>query len=155
MKEFFKKQTIGSYLLLGSFVLGLIGFILYLVCETTGYNAGKGVDGWQIFFYIAVLVGTALLFVFHDKTAKYNVYIGLLLSALWILAICFLSYERRTIVADIYFIPVNHAESEDVAMAQTWTNLVFDLLAFIALDVSLFFGLEPKEEAKPAETSQA
>lgn len=84
MSVFFKKQTVASYSLLASFVLGLIGFIIYLVNSTTGFLAGQPVDALLIALTIVALLLIVLEFTLHDKLEMFN---GVSMMLYWLLSV--------------------------------------------------------------------
>lgn len=149
-KKFFSSRSVSSYLLLASFVLGLVGFILYLVNDNSGYLAGRGIDPLGTTFFVLYLVCSLGIFFFEDKLNQFSLLLKLITLGFLVAAFCLFCYERKTVVADIYFIPVNYPDSEKACMNATFVNLLFDLLSFIAFDVSLFLS-DKKGEGKALE----
>ena len=126
MKNLFNK-TIGGYSLIATFVLSLIGMIIYLISGTTGYLT--------IFSLIICL----LLFLFSDKLNKIieEILLFSLVSLLAISCVLFL-YSRIDIAADVWFIPVNYPQAEKQTLVVSIVGVVFYLLSTISTIVAGF-----------------
>lgn len=142
MSVFFKKQTVASYSLLASFVLGLVGFIIYLVNSTTGFLAGQPVDALLIALTIVALLLIVLEFTLHDKLEMFNGVINdvilVAIGVLFAVSCCLFINGRVSLAADVYFIPVNYPAAEQSALNVGIVGVVFYALAMIASAVAAF-----------------
>ncbi len=138
MKNFLAKQTIWSYLLLGATILLIPGFIIFMVNSTTGFMKGSALSPLVVSLsIIAFLLGIALA-AFGEKAGKFAGIFYLLFAAMIAISIAGIAWSVESIVADIFFIPVNHPESEDTSWALAVTSLVFYSLSFLAATASCF-----------------
>ena len=95
-------------------VTALVALVIYLVTSLTGFMAGKAMNIWPVVLTVAAIV---LLFA-ADKmkpSALKDVVIVLTGFAL-IGCISFFAMDRVKLAADVWFIPVNRPETEDVAL---------------------------------------
>lgn len=142
MSVFFKKQTVASYSLLASFVLGLVGFIIYLVNSTTGFLAGQPVDALLIALTIVALLLIVLEFTLHDKLEMFNGVINdvilIAIGVLFAVSCCLFINDRVSLAADVYFIPVNYPAAEESALNVGIVGVVFYALAMIASSIAAF-----------------
>ncbi len=140
MKNFLAKQTIWSYLLLASVVLLVPGFIIFLVNSTTGFLYGNPLSATVTSLsIIAFLLGICLA-LFGEKLGKFAGIGYLLVAAMVAISIAGIAWSVEAVVADLFFIPVNHPESEDAAWALAVTSLVFYALSFLSATAACFGG---------------
>ncbi|HIU70372.1 MAG TPA: hypothetical protein IAC60_02140 [Candidatus Enterosoma merdigallinarum] len=145
-----KKFTKNTYVVLGSAVVLLIAFIIAVVSGTTGYMAGKAVNGLIVAFSLIALIILAALPFVSSKIGKIPTDILLVAAgALIAVTTCVLIWDRVTLAADVWFIPVNYPEAEEAALNVSIVGAVFYLISFVGVCVSSFFD-DPllKDEAK-------
>ena len=141
-----KKFTKNTYVVLGSAVVLLIAFIIAVVSGTTGYMAGKAINGLIVAFsLIALIILAALPFV----SSKIGNILLVAAGALIAVTTCVLIWDRVSLAADVWFIPVNYPEAEEAALNVSIVGAVFYLISFVGVCVSSFFD-DPllKDEAK-------
>lgn len=153
MANFLKKQTVASYCLIAAFILGFVGFIIYLVNSTTGYLAGNAVDGLVVTFTLFALILIVVELVLHDKLDLYNgVFNDVIIIAIGVfftVAFSVFINIRVPLAADVYFIPVNYPPAEETSLNTAIVGIAFYLLATIATAVAAFMPKVFKEvEAK-------
>lgn len=149
MKNFLSKQTIWSYLLLAATILLIPGFIIFMVNSTTGYLKGSDLSPVVVSLSIIALLLGLFLALFGEKLGKFSGICYLLFAAMVAVSIAGIAWSVESIVADLFFIPVNHPESEDASWALAVTSLVFYSLSFLSATVSCFGGtLYKKAESK-------
>lgn len=138
MKNLFNK-TIGGYALISTFVLSLIGMIIYLISGTTGYLAGLAFNVLPIILTIFSLIICLLLFLFSDKLNKIieEILLFSLVSLLALSCVLFL-YSRIDIAADVWFIPVNYPQAEKHTLVVSIVGVVFYMLSTISTIVAGF-----------------
>lgn len=150
MKKFIAKQTVASYSLIASFILALIGFIIYLVNSSTGYMAGKPMSGMVIGFTILAFVLIIVEFIFREKLTFFHnvineiIIIGIGVSL--VLATIFFALARVSLVADVHFIPVNYPKAEADSLNVGIVGVVFYFLAFVGSAIAGFYKNLFKEE---------
>ena len=109
-----------------------------MINVTTGFLFGSKISVLAILMTIFAFVFGVIILLFGDKFGKY-VGIGyLLVTAMVAIAIGAIAWSSETLVADIYFIPVNHPEAEDVSWSLMVVALVFYALSFVSGLVSCF-----------------
>lgn len=129
--NFIKKQSIWGWVLLGSAVCALVGFIVYLISDTTGYLAGNHVNAATIILPIVAIVISCALLVLGEKLEKAKG-VMLLVAGLSIAVTVFVEiYCHNAVFADAWFIPVNYPASEDVTVAQTIVSVVFHVISMV------------------------
>ncbi len=140
MKNFLAKQTIWSYLLLASVVLLVPGFIVFMINSTTGYLHGSTLSALVVSMSIIALVLGIALALFGEKLGKFAGIGYLAVAAMVAIAIAGIAWTVEAVVGDIYFIPVNHPESEDTTWTLAIVTLVFYVLSFLSAMVACFGG---------------
>lgn len=138
MKKLLAKQTIWSYLLAASVLLLVVGFIVFLVNSTTGYLASDGPSPLVTALSVIALVAGVGLVAAGEKLGKFAGIGYLLVAAMVAISIAGIAWSVEAVVGDIYFIPVNHPESEDSAWSLAIVSLVFYALSFLAATVACF-----------------
>lgn len=152
MKKIFEKQTVWTWILCGSFLALLIGFILFIVNSTTGYLAGKTVAVLPLILSIIALLDILFIFFFGDKVEKFTgffVFAAAVLIAVSFAAIC---WSRESIVADVGgFIPgITRPQAEYATWHGSIVVLVFYGISFVCAAISSFGGPFFKKEEKAA-----
>ncbi|TCD53873.1 hypothetical protein EJ419_06370 [Alloscardovia theropitheci] len=133
-------------------VATLAALIIVIVSGTTGFLAGNAINypaiGLSILAVVALTADVALM-IRGNKIAvegmpslRSIISDGLLIVSIASIcaALAFLLVRRMPLVADIYFIPVNHPAAEDVAMNMTIAALVGYVIAVLLLIVESFMS---------------
>lgn len=124
---------------LAAAVLGLIGLAVYLVNTLTGYMAGRGVN---VLLVVASVVAVAALGARALRPEALGPLVtgGLLMggAVLLILSFALFALGRVTIVADVYFLPVNYPQSEQTSLFVAFAGLAVYLLTILTTAVAAF-----------------
>ena len=110
-------------------VTALAALVIYLVTSLTGYLKGSAMNIWPVVLTVAAIV---LLF-----AALKDIVIVLTGFAL-IGCISFFAMARVDLAADVWFIPVNRPETEDVALYSSLTGVALYLISFVTVTVKAF-----------------
>lgn len=138
MMDKIKKISVSGWCVLASALLAFIGMIVFAASATTGFLGGQKWSAAPVVCtVIMVLVAAALVF-FGDKLGKFAPACLFVVLALLLTSLMIVFTDRMEIISDVYFIPVNHPASEDVAMTNTIVSLVFYILSTVALIVAGF-----------------
>ncbi len=146
MSNFIKKQTITSWILLGSIVTGIIAFILFLVNSTSGFYQGTTIQPVTLWLTIVYLIIGIALFIckdiIHEKCGKWSSWVEtgiyIILTVCISLAIVFLISSRTELCGDVYFIPGMSTDVKESTFNGSVVCLVFYIISFICLAVCGF-----------------
>lgn len=134
--NFIKKQSVWGWVLLGSAISALIGFIIYMVSDTTGYLAGNHVNAATIILPIAAILLAGVVFAISEKLEKVKGVMVLVAGLCVAITMGVQVYCHHSVFADAWFIPVNYPEAEDVTVAQTIASVVFYAISMIGFVVA-------------------
>ena len=139
MLNWIKKQTVASWAVLASAVLGLVGVIIYLVTSTTGYLKGLPMNATPaVCTFIAIAIAVAVL-IFAQKLDQRLIDLALfVINVLLIASLMLFILGRISLVADVHFIPVNYPPAEEVSLNISIVGFVFYALSIVAAIVSAF-----------------
>lgn len=158
MKEFIKKQTVGTWLTCASFVLALVGFIIYLVNGAAeGYFQGttNSLVVWMSVLALLCGAGAVVLSLFGFEGLLGKI-LGLVIDALSILVPVLLMVAFLTFVGDRAqgLAYIFGADANTLSEIQTPANMasasgaifgfIFYFIAFLCGVVASFFRL-PKD----------
>lgn len=118
-------------------VTALAALVIYLVTSLTGYLTGTAMNIWPI---VLTVVAIVLLFA-ADKMKKPSAVkdIVIVLTGLALIgSLSFFAMNRVTLAADVWFIPVNRPETEDVALYWSLAGVVLYLISFVTVTVKAF-----------------
>ncbi|MSS12663.1 hypothetical protein [Bifidobacterium tsurumiense] len=116
-----------------------VGTILYVVTSATGYLAGQGVSVIAVSSgIIGILV--VMMTVFLDTRLQQWALDAMLLASeiLFIVGFAYFVMQRVRLAADIYFIPVNYPQAEQVALNISLIGVACYFVAIVALIVRAF-----------------
>lgn len=137
--DMIKKQTPYGWITLAAAIMALVGMIIYIATSTTGYLAGTAVDAWPIVLAVIVILVAVALVLFSDKIdSRITGAIIVVLAALVAIGFARFVLARVTLIADVYFIPVNFPASEAETLYASIVGFVFYVLTFIALAIAAF-----------------
>ena len=105
-------------------VTAVIGLVVYLVTSFTGYLAGSATNP-------APIVCTVIAIVLAVVLAA---------TALLIASFALFALGRVSLVADVYFIPVNYPAAEETALNISIVGLVSYLVSIVAMIAACFSG---------------
>jgi hypothetical protein len=145
--KFFKNQTVGGYLVDAATLLSFLGVIFYIITGTSGFLAGNAVDPWPIILSLLGVAIGVVLFLFAPKLPSWaiDVLLGALLIALSA-SFCLFIYDRLTLFADVWFIPVNYPAAEKTWLGVSLIGIIFQIMSVIALIVAGFMDKLVKAE---------
>lgn len=130
--------TKSGWTILGAILTAFVGLVLYIVTSTTGYLAGTELDLLPIIFTVlAILLASSIVI---KKDLK-PLLIDLFIFATTILLIASLSLfllGRVSLIADVYFIPVNYPVSEEIAVNISIAGFISYAIAIITMIVIAF-----------------
>lgn len=134
------KQSEKAFKVVGlAAVCALAGLIIYIITSVTGYLAASPINVLLIVTTIAAIALMVVLFLRGDKVQGMTADIVMLISVALLL---YSFYEfiigRVSLVADVYFIPVNYPASEETALYISLVGIIFYVIADIAMIVAAF-----------------
>lgn len=117
-------------------VTALAALVIYLFTSLTGYLAGSAMNIWPI---VLTVVAIALLFAADKMKASAVKDIVIVLTGMALIgSISFFAMNRVTLAADVWFIPVNRPETEDVALYWSLAGVALYLISFVTVTVKAF-----------------
>lgn len=134
-----KQQGKSPALLLASAVVSAAGLIVYLVNTLTGYMAGRGLNAIVVAATAVAIIALVADAVSMDKLNDMAID-GIMVGAavLQIVGFLFFVLDRVSIVADVYFLPVNYPAAEETALNMSIVGFVLYILAIILTAVAAF-----------------
>lgn len=112
----------------------LVGLAFYLYTSTSGYLAGRTLKMLPVFCTVLAIVFTLAIVLFRAKLSP--VLADLLVLAATVLLIvgfALFAMDRVSLVADVYFIPVNYPQEEARALHQSLAGMGFYLVSIVAM----------------------
>lgn len=142
-----KQQGKFPALILTSAVASAIGLVVYFVNTTTGYMAGRGLNMAVIAATLVAVIALAADAVLMDKLSD-MVIDGIMVGAAILQIVGFLLFvlDRVSIVADVYFLPVNYPASEEVALNMAIVGFVLYILSIVLTAVAAFTARPNEKE---------
>ena len=138
-----EKSKKGSVLIILAALATLVGLVIYVVSSYTGYLATATADMRPIFFSVIALVLLAVLYGMGGRlpglcyTAVLWAAAGLVIASF----ACFALF-RVSLAADVYFIPVNYPEAEEIALKISIGGIAGYAASILMLILEGFFGKE-------------
>ena len=161
--NFFKRLSVGAYLSLVTFVVGLVGLIIYLVNSSTGYYTNYLEPIVVVLSILALLFACVTVFASLVKTDTLTGKIVEVVAQLLkiaipaFLAICMMKFIMNRVegFGFILFcdenIKATMQTAENMASVNgAITGIVFYLVAFLASLVGAYFSVAKKQEAAEA-----
>ena len=140
MINFIKKQSIGAWFVLGGIIMSLVAVIIYISTSTVGFLSGTQVNAIPIVFSFIAMIALLLTFIFAEKLGKKISGPIIVVSAiLLVVSLAVFIAERITLIADVFFIPVNYPEAEGDALYTSIAGFVIYGISIIALSVGSYF----------------
>lgn len=141
-----KQQGKSPALLLASAVVSAAGLMVYLVNTLTGYMAGRGLNVTVVAATTVAIIALVADAVSMDKLNDITID-GIMVGAavLQIIGFLFFVLDRVSIVADVYFLPVNYPAAEETALNISIVGFVLYILAIILAAVAAF-STRPSEK---------
>lgn len=138
-----EKSKRGSILIILAAVAALIGLVIYVVSSYTGYLATATADMRPIFFSVLALVLLAVLYTMGGKLPGVGYTAILWVAAILVIAsFGYFAMFRVSLAADVYFIPVNYPEAEEIALKISIGGIVGYAVSVLMLILEGFFGKE-------------
>ena len=114
----------------------LAALVIYLVTSLTGFMAGKAMNIWPVVLTVAAIV---LLFAADKMKSSALKDIVIVLTGFALIGcISFFAMARVDLAADVWFIPVNRPETEDVALYSSLAGVALYLISFVTVTVKAF-----------------
>lgn len=146
MKEKNKNRGKYEYVMAAAAIFAIAGSIIYVVNSVTGYMAGRGVDGWILVLSLIAIAGLAAVLIFRgrfgDIAADLIVYVA---TVLLIISFALFVLNRVSIIADIYFLPVNYPAEEATTLNVAIVGFILYILAIVAATAAAFFDRDKKK----------
>ncbi len=150
-----KKQTVFGWLSAAAGVLALVALIVYCVNSDTGYFANQTTDSLPIAFAvisIVLLIGAPIV---ADKMDSRIAPVFVLIAAvLMSTAACVYIWDRLSLFADMWFIPLDPPAKEAAALAPTMCGIIFYFVSAVVAVAACFGKLNKTTEAA-AEAAKA
>lgn len=122
-------------------VTAVIGLVVYLVTSFTGYLAGSATNPAPIVCTVIAIVLAVVLAAAGDKLGRGVLDLAVLATtALLIASFALFALGRVSLVADVYFIPVNYPAAEETALNISIVGLVSYLVSIVAMIAACFSG---------------
>lgn len=122
-------------------VTAVIGLVVYLVTSFTGYLAGSATNPAPIVCTVIAIVLAVVLAAASDKLGGGVLDLAVLAAtALLIASFALFALGRVSLVADVYFIPVNYPAAEETALNISIVGLVSYLVSIVAMIAACFSG---------------
>lgn len=138
-----EKSKRGSILIILAALTTLVGLVIYVVSSYTGYLATSKVDMRPIFFSVIALALLGVLYVMGGRLPGIGYAAVLWAAAAMVIAsfACFAMF-RVSLAADVYFIPVNYPEAEEIALKISIGGIAGYAASILMLILEGFFGKE-------------
>ncbi len=134
-----KGLTKSGWLLFVAILTALVGMILYIITSTTGYLAGSALKPAPILMTVVALILACALVVVTDKLQPLLTDLFVVASTvLLIFSFALFTLGRVSLAADVYFIPVNYPQAEEIALNISVVGVAFYLISIIAMIVVAF-----------------
>lgn len=120
-------------------VAALVGLVLYLITSMTGFLAGTAMSPLPVICTAAAILLALVLTFAADKLSP--VLLDLCVAAATLLVIAgfaLFALGRVSLVADVYFIPVNYPQAEAAALNLSFAGLAFYLVSVLAMLAAAF-----------------
>ena len=122
-------------------VTAVIGLVVYLVTSFTGYLAGSATNPAPIVCTVIAIVLMAVLAAAGDKLGGAVLDLAVLAATVLLIAsFALFALSRVSLVADVYFIPVNYPAAEETALNISIVGLVSYLVSIVAMIAACFSG---------------
>ena len=122
-------------------VTAVIGLVVYLVTSFTGYLAGSATNPAPIVCTVIAIVLMAVLAAAGDKLGGTVLDLAVLAATVLLIAsFALFALGRVSLVADVYFIPVNYPAAEETALNISIVGLVSYLVSIVAMIAACFSG---------------
>lgn len=134
-----KGLTKSGWLLCVAILTALVGMMLYIVTSTTGYLAGSALKPAPILMTVVALLLACALVVVTDKLQPLLTDLFVVASTvLLIFSFALFILGRVSLAADVYFIPVNYPQAEEVALNLSVVGVAFYFISIITMIVVAF-----------------
>lgn len=139
MTEKIKKLGAAAYPALIAAAAAIVGLIIYIVNATTGYMAGRELNFLIVAATLVSIVLLAAAVLCADRLDGKVVDLMLVLAGvLLIVGFSLFILDRVSIIADIYFLPVNYPDSEAATMNSALAGFVLYLLGIVMTTAAAF-----------------
>lgn len=124
-------------------VTALVGLVFYLITSFTGYLAQSAINPVPIVCSAAALVLLCVCwFTAQSLSPLVRELLALVAGILLIASFAFFTLARVSLAADVYFIPVNYPQSEEIALYLSLVGIALYLASIITLVVEALSAKE-------------
>lgn len=124
--------------LCAAILAALLGLIVYIITSTTGFLAASVVAPTPIVCTVSAIILVAALLFIKKMPLVINDLVVVAAAVLLMVSFAFFALSRVTLVADVYFIPVNYPQAEETALNISLVGLVLYLVAIVTMIVEAF-----------------
>lgn len=130
------KQSADKSVLLAA-IAAIIGAIFYNITAYTGFLAGSATNRIPTLLTVVALCMIGIYFK-SNKVSITSDMIVVLMAVLYTIILSIFVLERISLIADIYFIPVNYPPAEEVALNLSFVGMAFYIISTILAIVTSF-----------------
>lgn len=129
-------QLADKCILLGA-VTAIIGVMFYNITAYTGFLAGSATNMIPTLLTVGSLCMMGIYFK-SNKASTLSDIIVVVMAVLYAIILAVFILERVSLIADIYFIPVNYPPAEETALNLSFVGLGFYIISIISSIVVSF-----------------
>lgn len=122
-------------------VFALVGLVFYLVTSMTGFLAGTAMNLLPVLCTVAAILLALIVALVGDKLPAVILDLAVAAAALLVIGgFALFALGRVSLVADVYFIPVNYPQAEAAALNLSFVGLGCYAVAVVAMVAAAFSG---------------
>lgn len=115
----------------------IVGVIFYNITAYTGFLAGSATNMMPTLLTVVVLCIVGIYFK-SNKASTVSDIMVVAMVVLYAVILAVFVLERVSLMADVYFIPVNYPPAEKVALNLSFVGLIFYMISTISSIVVAF-----------------
>lgn len=117
----------------------LAGLVFYLITSMTGFLAGTAMSPLPVVCTVAAILLALLLVGASNKLSPLVTDLFVMAATLLLIAgFALFAMSRVSLVADVYFIPVNYPQSEASALNLSIVGMVLYMVSIVAMIITAF-----------------
>lgn len=134
-----KSLTKSGWLICTSIIMALAGMAFYIFTSTKGFLAGSTLKLAPIIFTVVAIVLACVLVGVTNKLNPLLIDILVVVSTVLIIAsFSLFVLGRVSLVADVYFIPVNYPKAEEIALNISLVGIGCYSISIITMIIAAF-----------------
>lgn len=118
-------------------IFGIIGVVFYNITAYTGFLAGSTTNMMPTLLTVVALCIAGIYFK-SNKASTVSDIMVVAMVVLYAIILAVFVLERVSLIADIYFIPVNYPPAEEVALNLSFIGLVCYMICIVSSIVVAF-----------------